>query len=275
MRLWDDLGAVVLDMDGVIFIGRKLRRGIIELVEHLREVRVAYGVLTNTSSRSSEEIAASLAAMGLDIEPQRITTSSELVADYIQTHGGVRTVFTLGGGSGLASALRARSIKPVDVEGLSFREIEELAHAADRPMQPLILGWTRNYNYELATKVIRVERLVSEIYLAGEDRVFQDETGAMPGIRWLGGSVGALLDKKPRNPAKPNPFALEYVFQKLGQPPEATAVIGDSVSDIEAGNRAGCRTVLLLGGATPDSAVAHLQGASIPKLVIHELTELL
>lgn len=275
MRFWDNLGAVVLDMDGVIFIGRDLRRGITDLVARFERDGINYRVLTNTSSSSPQDISASLADMGLMIEPARITNSSELVANYVRAHVGAETAFTLGGGSGLASALRTCGIKPLDLETLSFQEIQVLVASDHHASHPLVLGYTRHYDYELATKVIRLEKCISGIYTAGADRRFQGELGAMPAIGWTAGSVAALLDKQPHNPSKPDPFALDYVLGKLGQPASRTALIGDSLSDIQAGNKAGCRTVLLLGGVTSQGDLAGLTDSSVPDRVIRELTELL
>jgi phosphoglycolate phosphatase-like HAD superfamily hydrolase len=68
---------------------------------------------------------------------------------------------------------------------------------------------------------------------------------------------------------------MEYVLHRLGRPASETIVIGDSTSDILAGNQAGCKTVLLLGGATPADALVGLTEDRAPWLVIHELTDLL
>ncbi len=275
MKFWEDLGAVVLDMDGVIFIGSTLRLGIRELIARLERDGIAYRVLTNTSSSSPQDISASLADMGLTIDPAHITNSSELVANYVRSNVGATTAFTLGGGRGLASALRACGIEPLDLETLSFQEIQVLVASNHHASHPLVLGYTHHYDYELATKVIRLEKCIAGIYSAGADRRFQGELGAMPAIQWTAGSVAALLEKQPINPSKPDPFALDYVLARLGQPASRTALIGDSLSDIQAGNAAGCRTVLLLGGATPEHELAHWDGGSTPGLVLHELIELL
>lgn len=275
MDFWNNLGAVVLDMDGVIFIGRRLRHGIRDLVARFERDHIDYRILTNTSSSSPQDISAQLAEMGLTIAPTRITNSSEIVANYVKAHVGAQTAFTLGGGGGLATALVACGIKPLDLETLSFQEIQVLVGSDHHASHPLVLGYTHHYDYELATKVIRLEKCISGIYAAGADRIYPGELGPMPAIQWTAGSVAALLQKQPHNPSKPDPFALQYVLGKLGQAAARTALIGDSLSDVQAGNAAGCRTALLLGGATPEHELSHWDDGSTPGLVIRELTELL
>jgi ribonucleotide monophosphatase NagD (HAD superfamily) len=190
-------------------------------------------------------------------------------------NGGASTVFTLGGGSGLAHALQVAGIPAISLERLSTEQLLHLTGLDQPAARPLLLGWTRDYGYKLATTVLRLAKCISEIYTASDDRCYPDETGAMPGVRWLSASVGALLEKEPLNPAKPSPYALEYVLRKLQQPASRTVLIGDSRTDIQSGNQAGCRTVLLLGGVTAAGEVAGLEGIEQPSLVINELTDLL
>jgi D-glycero-D-manno-heptose 1,7-bisphosphate phosphatase len=51
---------------------------------------------------------------------------------------------------------------------------------------------------------------------------------------------------------KPNPGMLEQAASDFGIELGSSFVIGDNISDIEAGRRAGCRTILLDGKVPPD-----------------------
>jgi len=274
MDFWEHLGAVIFDMDGVLFIGNRLRAGVIELVDRLNALGIDFHILTNTGSSSSTEIAAKLDGMGLKVEARRITTSSALTAGYVAEHTGAKRAWTLGGGTGLSQALEARGIEALPLERMSMEEARTSAASIGAPI-PLVVGWTRDYDHQLATRVLRLERAISEMYVASEDRAYPGDDGLMPGVLWLSASVAALIQKRPINPAKPNRYALEYVLRALNQPAARVALIGDSISDIESGNQAGCRTVLVLGGATPRTQVVKLSGEAVPLQVIEELTDLL
>jgi HAD superfamily hydrolase (TIGR01450 family) len=276
MSVWENTAAVVLDMDGVVFIGGRLREGIAKLVAALARQGIGYRILTNTSASSSAEISTKLARMGLRVERGTITTSSDLAADFIRRHGGPDpTVFTLGGGHGLASALRERGVRQIALEELRVQDTASLAQQEPAPSYPLVLGWTRQYDYRLATKVLQLEQCISAVYSTGADRLYAGPSGNLPAIGWLSGSVSALLGRAPVNLGKPNRYALDHVLEKLGEPPSRAVVIGDSLSDIGMGNEAGCRTILLLGGATPRKDLDNLDKIRAPWLVIQELTELL
>lgn len=279
MDFWEALDAVVLDMDGVIFIGQHLRQGVIELLQRFTEARVRYHVLTNTSASSRTEISAKLARMGLALPPEQITNASEVAVSYIQEQdraaGAVTQVLTLGGGNGLARSLKEAGIQQLALEQLSAADIKALNAGAAPTVLPLIIGWTRGFDFEVATRVLELERCIGEVYTASADRFFADDGGNTPAVGWLSAAVGALLGKEPLNVAKPNPYSLQYVLGKLGSTEAATAVIGDSLSDIEMGKRAGCRTVLVLGGATNAGSLEALSAEAMPSRVINELTDLL
>lgn len=69
--------------------------------------------------------------------------------------------------------------------------------------------------------------------------------------------VGAKIDKvyyctdtpdKPTDMRKPNPGMLKKALNELNIKPEDAFMIGDSITDIEAANAAGCKAFLVLTG---------------------------
>lgn len=51
---------------------------------------------------------------------------------------------------------------------------------------------------------------------------------------------------------KPSPSMIEQSARRLGADPAASFMVGDKISDVEAGRRAGCRTILLAADAPGD-----------------------
>lgn len=72
----------------------------------------------------------------------------------------------------------------------------------------------------------------------------------LPLIKGLGisGHFGAIVTPEDTGLKKPNPEPLLYAIRLLGIPPERAVVVGDSRYDIEAGKRAGLKTVAVLWG---------------------------
>jgi len=55
---------------------------------------------------------------------------------------------------------------------------------------------------------------------------------------------------------KPSPRMIETSARQLGADPSTSFMIGDKLSDVEAGRRAGCRTILLSRGTAPSDGSA-------------------
>jgi 2-phosphoglycolate phosphatase len=87
------------------------------------------------------------------------------------------------------------------------------------------------------------------------------------GVRTLFAAIAAGGDY----PAiKPSPQPILGIAKQLGVEPGQLVMVGDGPQDIEAGRRAGCRTIGVLGGFLP----AERLGAAQPDVVIESLAEL-
>ncbi len=69
---------------------------------------------------------------------------------------------------------------------------------------------------------------------------------------------------------KPSPQPILEIAKQLGLDPGQLVVVGDGPQDIEAGRRAGCRTIGVEGGFLPHERLV----ASQPDVLIQSLEEL-
>lgn len=76
---------VLLDIDGVLTVSWKALPGAADTLTWLRNRGIGFGLVTNTSSRSRAEIAAALAAAGMEVDAQRIFTAVSSAARYLTT----------------------------------------------------------------------------------------------------------------------------------------------------------------------------------------------
>ena len=74
------------DMDGTIYLGSQLLPGAKRWMDLLQAKGLEYYFLTNNSSRSRVEYAQKLAQLGLPTPEERIFTSGEATAIYLQKH---------------------------------------------------------------------------------------------------------------------------------------------------------------------------------------------
>jgi 4-nitrophenyl phosphatase len=72
---------------------------------------------------------------------------------------------------------------------------------------------------------------------------------------------------------KPNPYLFDVAMQRLASSPEKTLVIGDRLeTDILGGQRAGCRTILVLTGVSQKEDLISWEPK--PDLVIDNIMDL-
>ena len=111
--LLDGYDLVMLDLDGVVYIGG---HAVPEAPEHLnraREAGVHLAFVTNNASRTPEMVADHLVELGVAAKPADVVTSAQAAAHVLadRLSPGAR-VFLLGG-EGLVSALLEEGLEPV------------------------------------------------------------------------------------------------------------------------------------------------------------------
>src|SRR5260370_36599956 len=79
------MDAVLMDIDGVLTVSWRPLPGAVAAVSRMREAGLKLALLTNTTSRTRAEIAATLAHAGFPAGPGDILTAPPLSADYLPT----------------------------------------------------------------------------------------------------------------------------------------------------------------------------------------------
>ncbi|MGA2473266.1 MAG: TIGR01458 family HAD-type hydrolase [Acidimicrobiales bacterium] len=78
--------AVLLDIDGVLTTSWRPLAGAAECIRWLQEHDVGFRLVTNTSSKSRREIAADLAAVGVQVDGREILTAVTAASRYLAVH---------------------------------------------------------------------------------------------------------------------------------------------------------------------------------------------
>lgn len=270
-----DIDTIIFDLDGVVYRGNQARSGIKELLKLLENRGLTFHFLTNTSSKTSQDIATRLRNLGLVIPPSKITTAAEISISYLKNkYKNEVPIFTIGGGSGLIEVMKQSGIEQISIEKIKKEEIDNLVKSY-HSCCPFLIGWTDVYNYEFASLALQLGSCISEVYSTDNGRFFTTEKGILPGTAWVSASIGCMFHKDPVGLGKPNRLSVEYVLNKIGKKSNKVLMIGDSVdTDISAGNVVGCNTVLLLGGITLAGELINLDKIQQPDLIINELDDL-
>src|SRR6202048_804258 len=128
----------LMDMDGVLVREEQAIPGADRLLARLRELGPPFLVLTNNSTYTRRDLAARLAASGLDVPEQAIWTSALATARFLEDQRPQGSAFVIGE-AGLTTALHDA--------GYTLTE---------RAPDYVVLGETRTYSFERITHAIRL-----------------------------------------------------------------------------------------------------------------------
>lgn len=203
------------------------------LIAALRKAGIPFMFVTNNSSRTPDNVAAHLCAMGIGAEAQEVCTSSLAAARYIAGESPGATVAILGE-EGLIQACREAGLRLV----------------SEAP-EYVVQGIDRSFTYDSLAQASRWVREGAKFVLTNPDLMLPSDDGVMPGAGSLGAAIEAASGIPPVVIGKPEAHLITYATSLMGIDPGEAVVVGDNMrTDISAGARAGCRTILVLTGLT-------------------------
>jgi NagD protein len=227
----------LMDMDGVLVHEEHAIPGADAFLAQLRESATPFLVLTNNSIYTQRDLAARLAATGLNVPEQAIWTSALATAKFLEDQRPGGSAFVIGE-AGLTTALH------------------EVGYTmTDRSPDYVVLGETRTYSFERITAAIRLIERGARFICTNPDATGPSLEGPLPAA----GSVAALISRAtgvdPYFVGKPNPLMMRSALNAIDAHSETTAMIGDRMdTDIVAGLEAGLESILVLTGVTSREA---------------------
>jgi HAD superfamily hydrolase (TIGR01458 family) len=206
---WDGL---LIDVDGVLHVGREPIEGAREALELLREREFPFRLVTNTTSRSRRLVVERLCAMGFVVLEDDVLTPAALAVRYCRERGYRRI---------------ALHVAPALCE-----DLEELGAREDGPGQAVIVGdLGEEFTYARLNAIFAQLRQGAELLALQRNRFWQAEQGL---VLDAGPFVVALEYASGRDAivlGKPSPEFFATALQELGAPAARAAMIGD---DLEA-----------------------------------------
>jgi NagD protein len=223
----------LMDMDGVLVREDQPIPGADQFVARLRERGLPFLLLTNNSMYTRRDLAARLAANGLDVPEEAIWTSALATARFLEDQRPNGSAFVIGE-AGLTTALHDA--------GYTLTE---------RAPDYVVLGETRTYSFERITRAIRLIEGGARFIATNPDPTGPTPDGLVPAT----GSVAALISRatgvEPYFIGKPNPLMMRSALNTIDAHSETAAIVGDRMdTDVVSGLEAGMETVLVLTGVT-------------------------
>ena len=224
----------LLDMDGTFNLGDELIDGSLHFIEMLNELGRDYLFLTNNSSKHRRLYAEKITRLGLPIPEEKVFTSGEATALYLDEKYPSASVYVVGTPS-LEEEFRQHGFR-----------------LDENDPQLVVLGFDTTLTYQKLWKLCDFARAGLPYFATHPDFNCPTETGYMPDIGAVIAFVHASTGREPDLVVgKPNRMIVDAVARKYGLSIEEMAMVGDRLyTDIALGQTSGITTCLVLSGET-------------------------
>jgi len=240
---------ILLDIDGVLYIGDKPIEGAVETVKELRK-KYKLRFITNTTTKPRRVIYEKLKKMGFDIAEEEIFSALTATKEFLKERkAGAYLLLT-------------------DLAKEEFKELENL------PVKYVVVGDARdNMNYRNLNTAFRYLMEGADLVAAAKNRYYRDKDGKLSldagpfvvALEYASGKKAILIGKPNRE------FFLKAV-KSMGLEPAEVVIVGDDIeADVKGGMDAGLIGILVKTGKFRPG---DLQKGIKPHAVIETINEL-
>jgi glycerol-1-phosphatase len=253
--LADRFDGFLVDLDGVVWIGREPVPGSTETLQALLGAGKRLVFVTNNPGRHPSAYAERLRELGVAVEPEQIVTAGMVAARLAAEAGG--NAFVIG-----AAALK----EMVTATGARVLEGEEAGEA-----DVVVVSGHRGFDYAELLAAKRALDRGAALVATSHDPTMPFPGGELPGTGAVLAAVEVASGRRAEIAGKPERHLFEMAIEAAGGEGRL-AMVGDRVSsDVVGGRNAGLETILVLSGTTsreqaeaadppPDHVLADLSG---------------
>jgi glycerol 3-phosphatase-2 len=261
--LADRFDGLLIDLDGVVWIGREPVPGSAEALRALLDAGKRLVFVTNNPGKHPAAYAERLQRMGVEVGEAQIVTAGMVVArlagEAAVAAGAGGGVFVIGAPA-LKEMVAATGARVLDGEG-------------GREADAVVVSGHRDFDYGELLTAKRALDGGAALFATSHDPTMPFPGGEVPGTGAILAAVETASGKRATIAGKPECHLFEMAREELGAR-ESVAMVGDRISsDIVGGVRAGLETILVLSGTTTreEAAAAH----PAPDFVVENLSGLL
>ena len=232
----DGIRALLLDLDGVLYVEDEPVEGALEAVAELRDQGMALRFVTNTTARPRRRIIERLERLGFALDPAELSTPAALAVRLCRERGHDRVALVMN----------------EDVKE-DFAELDEVESGADA----VIIGdLGADFAYDVLNRAFRQLMDGAELIALQKNRFWMTPDGLSLDV----GPFVAALEYAARRQAlvvgKPAREFFATILAGIPAEPGAAAMVGDDVeTDVGGALRAGLAGILVRTGKYRDDAV--------------------
>lgn len=239
VNLPDKPEAILLDVEGVLYIQGDPISGAADTVARLRKMAKGVRMVTNTSSISRKEVISRLRNAGFDLADEEVLTPAAMAVRYCRSKGLSKV-----------NLMVARSLRE-DLEEIAVVGTDEKADA-------IVLGdLGPMFSSETLSHAFRQMMDGAELITLQHNRYWKREDGLVLDV----GAFSAALEYAAETDAvvvgKPSADFYRMALSDVGADPEKTIMVGDDIEgDIGGAQSAGIAAVLVRTGKYKEEKVA-------------------
>lgn len=253
MHEYTSIKGFLLDMDGVLYVGDTLIPGASATLAFLRQHKLPFRFITNTTTSTPDELLNKLKRLGLDARREEIFSAVSATAKYLSLRGQPSLYL-----------LVKDSVKPC------FAQFPLNDVAPDF----VVLGDIGdNWDYHTLNQVFNMLMRGSKLICMHRNKYWQAEEGLRMDIGAFVAALEYVANTRAIVIGKPVQAFFQFALASLQLPPDKVAVIGDDIEvDIGGGQSIGLQGILVKTGKYREELV---QQASVkPEHVLSSIAAL-
>lgn len=231
----------ILDMDGVLYHGERVRAGAIAFADYLNRHQIPYVCLSNNASQTRAHFGEKLERLGIPLRQERVIGAAQATAEWLAQRAPVGARMLVVGEPALGEELTR----------VGFTLVEKA------PADYVVVGVDFHLTYTKLKEAALAIRQRAVFIGTNPDLTYPSEEGIVPGNGAQLAYLQAATGKTPTLVGKPEVAMMEVALAHLGLPANQAAMVGDRLdTDIQGGKNVGMTTIFLLGGVTTMNELA-------------------
>jgi len=229
--------AVLVDLDGVLYVEDEPVPGAVEAVGALRDAGLGLRFVTNTTQRSRGHTLAKLDRLGFGIGPDELITPATLAVEHCRARGLERVALLMAD----------------DVKG----DLAALTEAEDHVDAVIVGDLGERFDYAVLNRAFRRLLDGADLVALQRNRYWRRADGLSLDVGPFVAALEYAADVEATVVGKPAAAFFLLALSQLGTEPQDAAMVGDDVeSDVGGAVRAGLSGVLVRTGKFRQDAAA-------------------
>lgn len=255
-----EFDTVLLDLDGVVYIGPKAVPGAPEALERVRAAGARTAFVTNNASRPPRVVAEHLRELGVHAEDDDVVNSAQAASALFAKRLPAGSSVLVVGGAGLYEALEEAGLKPVG--------------SMDEDPVAVVQGFTPDIDWKLLVEGTRAVRAGLPWIATNMDATVPTPYGPAPGNGTMVQAVITATKVQPEVAGKPQPTLFLEAAKRYGS--QRTIVVGDRLdTDLEGARAADMVGMIVLTGVHRIGDLVAAEAPVRPHLLARDLHALM